>query len=264
MSGEHVPPRGTGNKRPVGLVVDPFDLNLVVRQVAEWDEGHVVSNLDRACNQRASDWGYIKEYRRWLELFIAEAKAVAAKTGADPLRHTNPFEIELPYDVHPARFVRQVLAMFLAVQETEDLFAGHPVLPELIGPDPSDDSKRRTDGLDISPLRLYVSVYNGRWAYGTVPMLAIKTSLLPTRELMWTPPSSASQLDDLLILCLTPFAFVLTTADANDLGHDISPWTQWSVDQRPSKSEVRLALPTADQLQGATRAMIYPSDYVVR
>jgi hypothetical protein len=264
MTGEHVPPRSTGNTRPVGLVVDPFDLNSVVRQVAEWDEGHVVNTLDRACNARASDWGYVKEYRRWLELFVVGVKSVAAKTSVDPLRETHPFEIELPYDVHPARFVRHVLAMFLAVQETEHLFAAHAVLPELVGPDPSDDSKRRTGGLDISPLHLYVSVYNGSWSYGTLPMLAIKTSLLATTELLWTPRSSASEVDDLLILCLTPFAFVLTTADANDLGHDISPWTRWSVDQHMNKSELRLALPTADQLQGAIRAMIYPADYVVR
>ena len=48
MTGEHVPPRSPGNERPVSLVVDPFDLNSVVRQVAEWDEGHVVSTLDAA------------------------------------------------------------------------------------------------------------------------------------------------------------------------------------------------------------------------
>jgi hypothetical protein len=250
MTDEHVPPRSTRNEDPVGRVLDPFDLNSIVQQVAEWDEGHVVSTLCPGCNQRASDWGYVKEYRRWFELFVAETKAVAAKTGDDPLRGTKPFEIELPYDVQPARFVRQVLGMFLAVQEAEHLFAEFPVLPELIGPDPSDHSKRRADGIDISPLHLYVSVYNGKWGYGTSPMLTIKTSFGPASELLWTPPSSGSQVDDFLILCLTPFAFVLSTAGASDLGLDISHWTQWSVDQRPSKSELRLALPTADQLQG--------------
>jgi hypothetical protein len=34
MTDEHVPPRTTGNETPVGLVVDPFDLNSIVQQVA--------------------------------------------------------------------------------------------------------------------------------------------------------------------------------------------------------------------------------------
>lgn len=262
MTGEHVPPRSTGNETPIGLVVAPFDLNSIVRQVAEWDEGHVVTTLDRGCNQRASDWGYVGEYRRWFELLVAEAKAVAAKASVDPLRSTTPFEIELPYDVHPARFVRQALGMFLAVQKTEHLFAAHPALPELIGPDPSDPSKRRTGGLDMSPLRLFVGVYNGKWGYGTEPMVAVKTSLGPSSQLLWTPPLSGSRVDELLVLCISPFVFVLTTADASDLGHDVSHWTQWSVDERPSKHERRLSLPTADQLQGGIRAMVYPADYV--
>jgi hypothetical protein len=86
MTGEHVPPRSTGNEAPAGLVADPFDLNSVVQQVAEWDEAHVVSTLDSVCNGRASAWGYVEEYRRWFELFVAKAEAVAAKTGSDPLR----------------------------------------------------------------------------------------------------------------------------------------------------------------------------------
>jgi hypothetical protein len=82
---------------------------------------------------------------------------------------------------------------------------------------------------------------------------------------LWTPPSSTpSKLDDVLILCLAPFAFILTTNDASDLGHDISEWGRWSVDQRPGKNQRRLVLPTADQLQGGPRAMVYPGGYGVR
>lgn len=104
----------------MGLIADPFDVKAIVKQVGEWDEGHVVDTLGPACNERASNWGYVKEYRRWFDLFVAETKGRAAKTGVDPLRDTTqPFVIELPYDVHPARFVRQVLGMFLAVQEAE-------------------------------------------------------------------------------------------------------------------------------------------------
>lgn len=264
MTREHVPPRSTGNRTPVGLVADPFDLNSVVRQVAEWHDGHVVSTLDSTCNKRAGDWGYVKEYRRWFELFVAEAKAAAATTGTDPLRGTKPFEIELSYDVHPGRFARQVLGMFLAVQATEHLFATYPALPELIGSDPSDGSQRRMGGLDISPLRLYLSVCNARWSYAAVPMLAVTTRLRPTSQLLWTPPSSPPRPDELLILCLSPFAFALTTADASDLGRDISHWTRWSADQRPSKRDRRFIVPTADQLQGGIRAIVYPAEHVVQ
>lgn len=62
----------------------------------------------------------------------------------------------------------------------------------------------------------------------------------------------------------TPFVFVLTTKEASDLGLDMSHWTQWTVEQRPRKHERRLALPTADQLQGAIQGIVYPSDYVLR
>jgi len=70
-----VPPRSTNNDAPVGLLVEPFDLRSVVRDVAEWDEGHVVSTLDAVCNKRASDWGHVAEYRRWFELFAAKVDA---------------------------------------------------------------------------------------------------------------------------------------------------------------------------------------------
>ena len=73
--------------------------------------------------------------------------------------------------------------------------------------------KRRLDGLDIAPLRLYVSVCNTNWCYLTVPMLAVETSLGEDSQRLWTPPSTTRlpQSDDVLILCLAPFAFVLTT-----------------------------------------------------
>jgi hypothetical protein len=263
LTDEHVPPRSTNNNAPVGRVADPFVRDAVVREVAAWDEGHIVRTLDVGCNNRASRWGYVKEYRRWFELVVDQAKAVVRQTHIDPLRGAQPMEIELPYDVHPGRFVRQVLGMFLAVQATERSFVAHPKLPELIGPDPSDNSTRRVDGLDIAPLRLYLSVCNANWCYHETPMLTVTTTLDARSELLWTPPSSTpSQFDDALMLCLAPFAFVLTTKDARNLGRDISTWTQWSVDQRPNKNQRRITLPTVDQLQGAMRALVYPADYV--
>ncbi|MGE0178062.1 MAG: hypothetical protein AB7G17_13720 [Phycisphaerales bacterium] len=158
MTDEHVPPRSTGNDEPVRLIEDPFDLQGVLRQVAEWDEGHVVRTLDGRCNGRASAWGYVKEYRRWHDLF-KEAHVAARATRIDPFRGAQPFSIDLPYDVMPARFVRQVVGLVLAVQESPQLFVGAPQLADLVGGDPDDEEQPRSGGLPIEPLHLYMSVY---------------------------------------------------------------------------------------------------------
>lgn len=131
-----------------------------MQSVVEWPDGHVVRTLDRECNERASRWGYVKEYKKWFDAGSSGARKAFRLTGRDPLRGIEPFQFKLAYDFHPARFVRQVLGMFLAVQDSEHLFVTHPALPGIIGPDTSSDEERRRDGLDISPLHLYLSAYN--------------------------------------------------------------------------------------------------------
>jgi hypothetical protein len=69
----------------------------------------------------------------------------------------------------PGRFVRQAVGMLLAVQESPSLFAAHPQLVDLIGCEPGSAARARTAGVPISPLRLYLSVYSGRWSYFTQP-----------------------------------------------------------------------------------------------
>jgi hypothetical protein len=117
MTDEHIPPKSTGNDQPVQAVENPFDLETILREVAEWDEGHVVRTLDARCNQRASDWGYVKEYRKWHNL-LEKAHLAGRATRHDPFRGSQPFPFELPYDAMPARFVRQVVGMLLAVQQS--------------------------------------------------------------------------------------------------------------------------------------------------
>lgn len=165
MTDEHVPPKSTGNDEAVHLVEDYFDLDSVLAEVAEWDQGHVVRTLDRRCNGRASDWGYVKEYRRWHDLF-KEAHRAGRATRIDPFRGDRPWSIDLPYDVMPARFVRQAIGMLLAVQASPDLLAGSPQLADLIAGDPDDGERPRPAGLTIEPMYLYLSVYSGRWSYG--------------------------------------------------------------------------------------------------
>jgi hypothetical protein len=134
-----------------------------------------------------------------------------------------------------------------------------------VGPDPSDPTQRRADGISLGLLHLYLSVCNAKWSYLNRPALVIEHSLTSgSRGSLWTPPGSTNRQDEFLMLSLAPFLFVLTTRDAPDLGEEISKWASWTVDQRPRRDERHLALPTADQLQGGLRAMIYPADYTVR
>lgn len=263
MTREHVPPRTVGNDQPVGRIDEPFDQKAVVREVAEWKEGHVVRTLCDPCNHRASAWGYVAEYRRWHDLLRGRARQLAAERGTDPLRGSGPFPIELPYAVQPGRFVRQVIGMFQAVQATEHLLVSYPLLADFIGADPDDGDRRRQDGLSIHPLHLRLSVCNTDWCYLTRPGMSVEVPLGGSGRL-WTPPGSRAKTDDALLLVLAPFAFALTTNDSADMGVDVSEWTTWGVDDRPRRTQRGLSIPTADQLVGWARAMIYPADYVSR
>lgn len=261
MTDEHVPPKSTGNDEPVQLVDDPFDLQSVLRQVAEWDEGHVVRTLDRRCNGRASDWGYVKEYRRWHDL-LKEAHVAGRATRIDPFRGDQPCSIELPYDAMPARFVRQVVGMLLAVQESPELLAGSPQLADLIGGDPDDDEQPRSTGLSIEPLHLYMSVYSGAWAYGTCPVTSVTIDM--TSSALIVPPGARARDVDVYLLALAPFAFVASSERQENVGMSINGWTTWERSQRPGRSERSLIMPTVDMMQTGIRAMLYPNDYVVR
>jgi hypothetical protein len=266
MTREHIPAESAGNGRPVRLVDRPFDPEPVLREVAAWGDGHVVSTLCRPCNGRASWWGYVREYTTWRNHFIEEARAFVQRTNRDPLRGLGPFDVTLGYGMHPARFVRQVVGMFLAVQESEHLFATYPHLPTLIGPDTDRPTKGRAEGLPLAPLHLYLSVCNSPFGigYNSVPMMALSLRNPGARQALWTPPGAGhARRDDQLVLVANPFAFVLTTAESNGLGRDISEWAQWSINQCPRRDERGISLPTEDHLDGALRAMIYP-DYVTR
>jgi hypothetical protein len=244
----------------VRLVTDSFDLDSVLREVAEWDLGHAVRSLDVECNGRAARWGYVSEYRQWFELFVSQARLVFQQSQVDPLRNTLPFAVKLPYNFQPARFVRQVCGMFLAVQETRTLLDTYPKLSQLIASHVADASMRRTEGLDIAPLHIYMSVCHARWSYLNQPMSANSITL----NLDGRPLFDSLAMNDVLMLSLSPFVFVLTTLKTDNLGLEITDWTQWSVAQRPSKNQRDLSISTADQLPSTFRAMIYPDDYVAR
>lgn len=261
MTDEHVPPKSTGNDEAVRLVEDPFDLGGVLAEVAEWGEGHVVRTLDLRCNGRASDWGYVKEYRRWHDLF-KEAHVAGRARRVDPFRGDRPWSIELPYDVMPARFLRQVAGMLLAVQASPDLFAGSPQLADLIGGDLDDAEKPRAGGLTIEPMHVYLSVYSGCWSYVSAPITSLTIDMTPTALVV--PLEARARAVDVYVLALAPFVFVASTAQLDNLGLDVSDWAAWERSQRPRRSERLLHIPTVDMMEPGLRAMLYPDDYVVR
>ena len=257
MTREHVPPRSAGNSNPIRRLVDPFAQDAVVMEVDAWNDGHAVTTLCGPCNVRASRWGYVAEYRRWHETFVVVARRYAAEHGVDPLLGPDPFRIELPYDVHPARFVRQVIGMFIAVQSGPAVVSDHPQLMELIDSDVNDAAKRRADGLSIAPLRLKMVVDNGPYAYLAAPALAITIPTSDGTSAVWTPPGSRSSHFDLMLMRFAPFAFFLTHGDSHP-GLDISHWTTWNVDQRMRRSQRLLEVPTVLSMKTITAGMLHP------
>jgi hypothetical protein len=259
MTREHIPPESTGNSSPITRSTDLFDQSDVLSEVADWAHGHVVRTLCQECNERASNWGYVGEYRRWVSLFHGHADR---GQSAIPYRGGAPFAITLPYDVNPARFIRQAIGMLLAVQNSESLMAGFPSLARLVDSEPGCPSFRRRSGLSIEPARLYLSVCNANWSYLSRPMIDGTFTLGSAPKALWSPPGASYSVTELFPLALTPFLFILSAEPREDLGMDISAWTTWDIDRRPRKHERAQVIPTADSIAGGPRAMVYPKDYL--
>lgn len=269
LSFEHVPPRSVGNDRAVSRSDDPFDPNAVLHDVADWNDGAGVRTLCRTtdttvgCNERASHWRYVSEYRRWHDKFVARAQAVAAVTNADPIRTGEQFTIVLDRgSAEPARFVRQVIGMVLALQATDHLWVRYDSLRQLVAPNPAHSDRPLAGGVDLRELHLYMSVCNTRWLYQHMPGGLVSVRL--DRSPIWTPPGAVtSPIHDFLVLALSPFAFVLTTSADDSFGLDVTDWAKWPLGRRPNRAEAELVVPTADAINGLPRAIVYPEDYTV-
>jgi hypothetical protein len=98
-----------------------------------WLDGFTLPTLCKLCNAKPSHWGYVKEYVRWQNLTVATLKDAAKKDPVSLQSLGASLEVLLPYDVMPGRFFRHLIGMFLAAQETEDLFVEHPQLASAIG-----------------------------------------------------------------------------------------------------------------------------------
>jgi hypothetical protein len=254
MTDEHLPPKSTGNNAPIAQRVDPFNQPDVTRQIAAWQEGHALSTLCAACNGRASNWGYVAEYRRWHDLVVEAARGFVRSESRSPFRGTTPWVVELPYDVMPARMVRQLVGMLLALQSTEHLFAEHPELAGLIDADALDPAKPRKLGLELTRLHIYLSGYNGDLSYFSAPVAAVSFSLEPSPLHLPTGARARSVLQ--WLFAFPPFLVIVSEEPDPSLGTDITAWTSWSHDDRPKASGRSLVLPTVDQLPMPLRAMM--------
>ena len=262
LTREHIPPFSTGNTGNVRRIDESLDVDAVLGDIREWPDGHTVRTLCDECNNRASRWKYVEQYGRWRDVFV-DAHTEGRRSRVDPFRGSEPFPIELPYDLMPGRFFRQAIGMLLAVQQSVWLVAEHPVLPELIGPDPADSKpgrapRARHDGMSIAPLCVYMSVFSGSWRYTTMPMMQISVPLGPSRLI--APPGSRSTASELLVLALAPFVFVATRDDSRRLGVRIDEWAEWDLHQR-GRGRLRLDVPTVDMMEMPLPALLYPSDY---
>jgi hypothetical protein len=162
----------------------------------------------------------------------------------------------------PARFVRQVIGMVLAVQESERLWEDYEPLRRLIGPDPDRPDRPLPNGVDLEPMRLYMSICNTNWIYQHVPGGLVTIDLRPSP--LWTPPGAVRHgMNDFVLLALSPFAFILTSNANARYGLDITEWATWNLGRRPSRSEAQLAVPTTDSIDALPRAMVYRDDYTV-
>lgn len=120
LSFEHIPPRSAFNKLSAKAV---SGMDFIGKTDVPWDLKHLpYDNLQRgmgkyslcaSCNSMAGIW-YVKEYKEIVQTFV---DALAQLASAD-----FPQAIEIK-EMHPLRFIKQVICMFCSVNDQESLQA---------------------------------------------------------------------------------------------------------------------------------------------
>jgi hypothetical protein len=242
MTEEHIPQRSVGNDKAVTAYTQPP--NPGDEPAGFWTGGHTRPTLCTGCNKRPSDWGYIAEYKAWHGLFHRRGLELASALARDPFESEALFEITLPYDRMPGRFVRQVIGNLLACQQSEWLITAQPQLAAVIGPDP-DRPERPHPALDVSPVRLYMGVANKNWILPYGPAMLVTTHLAGVTPGGITIPSGVALTTWTVSAVVTPFVFVLADGPLDGLGgFGIDSWTKLNVHARLPKSQLNLRVPT--------------------
>lgn len=118
---EHIPPRSAGNKHPVRMMtLDKFIRESNVNPNIQLDDPHKSSRLNRGsgmfslcekCNNTTGSL-YGQEYKRVAAAFF---QFIANENP----QHGEAYTIQLT--MHPAQFIRQVISMFMSVDNSSDI-----------------------------------------------------------------------------------------------------------------------------------------------
>jgi hypothetical protein len=153
---EHVPPRSTFNRRraEIGGIEDWFkreEQGLQTKRGVIQQRGSGFYTLCEECNNRAGRL-YVPEFRRWARMMadgLFGPDGVAARFEHEERETYVHFRAE---ELLPARFMKQIVTMFLA-QGTPEFSAAHPDLREF-----ARDPERR--GLHDS-YQFYLAAFSG-------------------------------------------------------------------------------------------------------
>lgn len=216
LTEEHIPPRGAYNKhRAISISVDAI---LGREDIELPEEGDLTQGgirgfvLCAECNNKTGRWG--REYQEWAgrAMYLLRSQQELPPEVDEQPGHASLPEVTFK-DVYPSRLIRQVLSMMLSISGGAELGERFPFLRELVlggaaGPLPA-------------PLRIYFLLYgstHARIAGGP-------------RGQAWL---SDHELRRALSVDFPPLAFVLLIEgpEINDLGIDVSSFTEWAVDRR--------------------------------
>lgn len=212
MTAEHIPPRAAFNKgtgRNVGLneILGPGALNSLDLGSGPFQQGGIKGyTLCSRCNSRTGElWG--PEYKEWANWFAALILQTEERYG-DLEKLVGPLIVtDVTFKgIHPGRFIRQLLSMFLSISGGPELAQQYPDLPSLV----LGESPRPLP----EPLRLYLHGYAGglsRFFGGSgVPQIDVVTGT--SRRLM--------------AIDFSPMAFMLLLdGPPLDIGLDISEFS---------------------------------------
>ena len=241
MTAEHLPQRSVGNSGETSAYVH-LPSRSYSGPIGTWHDGHSVPTLCEPCNRRASDLGYVGEFRLWHELVVRGLREYVAIHNVDPTT-ARSFSIELPYDRMPGRFVRQVIGNLLAMQMSPQLIDSYPILAELIGPDPSKPD-REHQPLDISPLRLLMGIANRTTLMNTAP-IAVMVSEVDLQAQSQQVGAVTTLAGMAVTYVVSPFAFVLSDCPVPGVEElRIDEWTKIGIHDRLPKRGRLLDIPT--------------------
>jgi hypothetical protein len=255
MTEEHLPQRSVGNDREIAMYRDPVSRD-TESLLGIWFDGFTRPTLCQACNARASDFGYVREYKAWFDFIFEQGKTLAQELQRDPFKTELAVELVIPYDRMPGRFIRQVIGNFLASQDSPVLMADHPGLATLIGPG-IPDATRPHAPVDVSPIRIYFGVANCNWVFQTAPGVQFTTRLNGRTDSGIILPPEVLESVIALTVIVSPFAFVLADGDLQGLGDfRIDHWAQLDEHARLKRTERTMRVPTFASWTGPIAAAV--------